>query len=205
MKCEDGLCEVAVEEVAVKEIVGEPAVSEAGKSAVGEADLDTYSLVADVLAKVRGELDDHREAINENTNEITLNQEFLGEISSRIDRLAERIDELTLFVKGSGKSSQASWDIKPLSEREKEVFHAFYVLCEQKNNAVTYKELAQQLDVGESTAAGFMTSFVAKGIPLVKRYHAGRAYVGMEQGFRMAQAQRNIVGLSTLLTYWQQT
>ncbi len=164
---------------------------------------DAYTLVADVLGKVREELDDHREAINENTNEITLNQEFLNSLSSRIDTLTSRIDELTLLVKCGSQPAKQEWQIAPLTDREKEVFHALYVVSEERNNAATYKELAQKLGASEASVSAFVTSFVAKGIPIVKKYANGRAYVGLDVQFRHAQAKNNIVGINTLLTYWQ--
>lgn len=164
---------------------------------------DVYGLVSDVLAKVREELDDHRGAINENTSEIQINQEFMNELSSKIDKLASRLDELTLLVKCGQQAQKQEWKVEPLTEREKQVFHAFYVESEARNNACTYKELAASLKTSEASIASFVASFVAKGIPLVKRYHAGRAYVGLDQAFRHAQAKENIVGINTLLTYWQ--
>jgi chromosome segregation ATPase len=164
---------------------------------------DVYVLVADVLSKVREELDDHREAINENTNEITLNHEFLNELSGRMDKLSERLDELTLLVKCGQQTKDQEWKITPLTSREKEVFHSLYVLGEDRNNAVTYKELSKQLKTSESSVAAFVASFVAKGIPVVKKYSGGRAYVGLDPAFKLAQAKSNIVGINTLLTYWQ--
>ena len=165
--------------------------------------VEVYSLVSDVLAKVREELDEHREVINENTNEITLNQEFLNELSCKIDKLTERIDELTLLIKCGAQTATQEWKIQPLTTREKEVFQALYVQSEERNNAVTYKELSSKLKTSEASVASFIASFVAKGIPLVKRYSSGRAYIGLDQAFRHAQAKDNIVGVNTLLTYWQ--
>ena len=162
-----------------------------------------YGLVADVLATVREELDDHREAINENQNEITINQELFNELSSRLDKLTERIDELTMLIKCGVRAQKQEWKIEPLTTREKEVFQAVYALSEERNNAATYKELAQRLKTSEASVTAFIGSFVAKGIPIIKRYSGGKAYVGLDQAFRHVQAKENIVGVNTLLTYWQ--
>jgi hypothetical protein len=166
------------------------------------AGAEVYGLVADVLTDVREELDDHREAINENTSEISLSQEMVAALAKRMDALTARIDELTLLVKGRGQIAQ-QWQLKPLSEREKQVFHALYALSGQRNNAVSYNELAFELKTSESSITGFVAAFIAKGIPVVKRYAGGKAYVGLDDGFRQAQARDNIVGINTLLTYWQ--
>ena len=161
-----------------------------------------YGLVADVLSKVREELDDHREAINENTNEVNLNHEFLNELSGRMDKLTERVDELTMLIK-CGAQQKKNWEITPLTNREKEVFQTLYVLGEDHNNAVTYKDIAQKLKTTEAAIGSFVSSFVAKGIPIVKKYSGGRAFIGLDLAFKHAQAKENIVGVNTLLTYWQ--
>jgi biotin operon repressor len=176
--------------------------SQASASRENQAGEAVYGLVSEVLTQVREELDDHREAINENTSEIGLGHEMVAELAKRIDVLTARIDELTLLVKGKGQTAQR-FEIKPLSEREKQVFHVLYSLSEQRNNAVSYDELAFTLKTSESSIAGFVAAFIAKGIPVVKRYASGKAYVGLDECFRQAQAKDNIVGINTLLTYWQ--
>jgi hypothetical protein len=188
-----------IDDNATENELGATQTSASQESQAGEA---VYGLVSEVLTQVREELDDHREAINENTSEIGLGHEMVSELAKRIDLLTARIDELTLLVKGRGQTV-ATWDLKPLSEREKQIFHALYALSEQRNNAVSYNELAFELKTSESSIGGFIAAFIAKGIPVVKRYAGSKAYVGLDEGFRHAQARDNIVGINTLLTYWQ--
>ena len=51
-----------------------------------------------VLAEIKDELNDHLDAINHSTNEISSNYEYLCEIDFKINKLAERLDQLQLFL-----------------------------------------------------------------------------------------------------------
>lgn len=50
------------------------------------------------LSSVRDEFEDHLEAINENTNEIQSNYEFLCELDSKIEKLNEIIDKMQFLI-----------------------------------------------------------------------------------------------------------
>ena len=51
-----------------------------------------------LLSEVKDELEDHREAINENTNEVQSNYEHILRVENKIDKMQERIEEMTLMV-----------------------------------------------------------------------------------------------------------
>ncbi len=57
------------------------------------------------FSRIKSEFDEHREAINQNTNEIQHNYEFLCKLDSKIERLNERIDELTMFIHSTIKQA----------------------------------------------------------------------------------------------------
>jgi len=152
-----------------------------------------------VIEAFREELDDHREGINENTTEIEANHEFLQELSGRIDKLAERLDELTLLAKG--KNAQEKAKVEPLTKREKDVFQAIYAIGADVP-FTTYRDIARNLCITESLAAQFVTNIIEKGVLIVKRYSEGRAYINLEPKFREQQAKKNVVGVNALLTYW---
>jgi len=89
-----------------------------------------------ILSAVREELDDHRESINENTTEIQTSHEFLAQLDDKLDKLAVRIDELTLLVKG--RSEKSSTSVKTLTKREKQVFQTIYELGNM-SQFITYR------------------------------------------------------------------
>ena len=53
------------------------------------------------FTKIRHEFEEHLQAINENTNEISANYEYICEIESKMDRLSERIDNIQLFLEAN--------------------------------------------------------------------------------------------------------
>ncbi|MBW3005115.1 hypothetical protein KY310_04755 [Candidatus Woesearchaeota archaeon] len=152
-----------------------------------------------VLEAVREELDDHRESINENTTEIQTNHEFLMQLDAKIDKLASKIEEISLLVKGSSEEKQ--FKVKALTKREKEVFQALYALGSTKS-FITYREIAAHLSISESLIAQYVANIVEKGVPLVKRYSSNRVYINLTQSFREKQAKHCVVGLNTPLSYW---
>lgn len=149
--------------------------------------------VANVL---RDELDDYRQAINENTAEIETVYEFLGELDVRMNRLQAVVEEIALVVKGK---SQAR--IEPLSRRERIVCQGIYVLGETKP-WVCYDDLAKQCGLAKDCLAAVIACLVSKNVPVMKKYDAGKAYVQLSSEFRERQATKNVIRADCLLTYW---
>ena len=148
---------------------------------------------------IREELDDHRAAINENTTELLSNHEFLGELNEKFEKISERLDELTLLVKG--KKEEKVFEICPLTKREKDAFLGLYTLCQQYK-FVTYKQLARKLSITVELATSYVTQLVGKGIPVLKKYQKSIAYLGLNKEFAQKQAKDNIVKLNHPLSYW---
>lgn len=156
------------------------------------------SQVDEVLACFREELDDHRLAINENTAELASNMDAVNELNSKVDRLSERLDELTLLVKGT--LSKRSFELKPLNAREKDVFQALYEFTESAPYA-TYDQLARACSVTREMVSLHVNAMVRKGVPVIKRLNGNSVMLRLEENFREEQAKRNLVGLSSLLHF----
>lgn len=155
--------------------------------------------ISTVLECMREELDDHRLAINENTDELVATNEFTNELSRRLDKLTERVDELTLLIKG--QKEQKSFDIQPLSNREKEVFHALYVLTESQPYA-SYEQVARKTCLTRGIVMDTLTSMALKGVPILKKLDGTTVFLKLDSDFRQLQAKQNIIGLNSLLTAW---
>ncbi len=57
-------------------------------------------VIKDAFVAVKGELDDYRESINENSQEIEANYDFLFAVEKKMNKIEEKVDELTFFMKG---------------------------------------------------------------------------------------------------------
>lgn len=154
-----------------------------------------------ILSQFREELDDHRDAINENADEVQSNHQLLLQLDQKLNWLAERIDELSLFVKGTHEKPR--FEITPLNQKEKEVFVVLYQLTET-SPFCTYREMARKLAIPDSLAASYITRMIEKGIPIVKKYDCNTVFLRLEDCFRQTQAKENIVGINPPLTCWLQ-
>lgn len=154
-----------------------------------------------ILESMREELDDHRAAINENTNELQANHEYIGSVEEKLDKLHARIEELFLLIQG--KSAETTVQIQPLTKREQEVFQALYIVGEGIP-FVSYKQLGRKLGASEAVVSGFVTNLIEKGVPILKKYDDGHAFVQLEQKFRQKQAKEVVIGLNSLLSHWLQ-
>ncbi len=152
-----------------------------------------------IFDSFREELDDHRAAINENTNELQSNHEYIRSVEEKIDKLHARIEELFLIVEG--KKAEQKLEIQPLTKREQEVFQALYIVGESIP-FVSYKQLARKLNISEQLISGFITNLVEKGVPIMKKYDDGLAFVQLEPKFRQKQAKEVVIGLNSLLSHW---
>ncbi len=157
--------------------------------------------VQSILEGLREELDDHRSAINENTNELQANHEYIHSVEEKLDKLHARIEEL--FLLATGKSDEQKIEIQPLTKREQDVFQALYVVGEGVP-FVSYKQLARKLGSSEALVSGFITNLIEKGVPILKKYDEGLAFVQLEPKFRQKQAKDVIIGLNSLLSHWMQ-
>jgi len=145
------------------------------------------------FSKIKEELNDHRETLNQNTNEIQSNYELLCRLESKLDKLEERVDEISLFVqqkKDSDPSEQFS--VSTLTRKEQEVFMAIYT----NEEGVTYYQIARKTGLTEDLVVCYVTNLIAKGVPLIKRYVATGVVVYLDEEFKRLQAQQNILKIS---------
>ena len=164
------------------------------------SDADVFrQQISTVLACMRSELDDHRLAVNENTDELIATNECVSDLSRKIDKLAERLDELALLIRGP--SEQKGFTIRPLTGKEKEVFSALYNLTETQAYA-SYEQIARKALSTKSIVADLVTSMMAKGVPIVKRLDGTTIFLKLDGEFREIQAKENRIGLSAPLTAW---
>ena len=80
--------------------------------------------VEPILVSMRAELDDHLMSINENTDELNQNFACFEVMNQKIDALAQRVDKLSLFLRGLNQPviEEKKYELGPLTKKEKAVF-----------------------------------------------------------------------------------
>lgn len=151
------------------------------------------------FTNIRHEFEDHLLAINENTNEIAANYEYIAEIENKLDRLGARVDNIQMLIESNFNigpmERTVDFDVKRLNRREQEVFLVIYTLEEEKG-AVTYSDIASKLDISEQLAGNYVTEIIEKGVPIIKRYINSKPYLRLDPAFKTLQTKENILQLS---------
>ncbi|MEK6961529.1 MAG: hypothetical protein AABX47_10260 [Nanoarchaeota archaeon] len=155
--------------------------------------------VVAVISSIREELDDHRQAINENTEEVGSNFDFLVEIAKKVDSISERLDALQLQV--SKCKVEPQFQVGSLTNREKQVFSAIYSLTED-DPEVGYHQISSKMGSSEVLVAGYISNLIEKGVPVKKRYVGKAVKLSLDAKFRQEQAKANLVHLDAPLTAW---
>jgi|TARA_B100001971_G_C17888447_1_gene381732 hypothetical protein len=160
-----------------------------------------YSVLADAshelkgaFSQIRDEFEDHLISINENTNEIQSTHQYLAEVDSKIEKIGQRIDQLQMFLQqshGFKAEEKPQFSIKPLAKKEQEIFLMLYTL--EEKGAVNYADIARLTALTDDLVSSYVTSMIEKGIPIVKKYIHGRAYLTLNQEFKQLQAKENIL------------
>lgn len=150
------------------------------------------------FAAIKQELEEHLQAINENTNEIAANYEYICELESKFDRLSERVDTIQMFLEAGSNISFAkrnNFEVKKLNRMEQQVFLVIYTLEEEKGG-LTYRDIAEKLNISEQLSGNYVTSIIEKGVPVLKRYINSKPYLRLDPEFKTLQAKENILQLS---------
>ena len=153
----------------------------------------------EVLRSMREEIDEHRSVLNDNTNDIQTNFEFLCELERKIDQLHDRIDELSLLVRGT--SVKKTFKVQPLSIKEKEIFTSVLSLLESFPQ-VSYPQIAQHIRVPVSVVGSYVSRIQEKGVPFIKKIQSGQVFLALDSEFRQMQITQNVVRLDVPLTNW---
>ncbi len=143
--------------------------------------------------KVKEEFDEHLDSINQNTNEIQQNYEYLCRLDMKIEKLSERIDEISLFIKQLVKMNSTS-EVMSLTENEKRVFLAIY---ESEKKPLTYSDIAERTGKDEQLIAHYIENLLLKRIPLIRTTQGNVSYFSLESSFKELQARKNILNINS--------
>ncbi len=155
--------------------------------------------VRTAFKKIKGEMTGHLDAINENTNEIQATNEYLCEIDSKIEKLRERIEEVSIFIGMNKSYDEITNPVKSLTTNEKEVFMVIYALGEEKEY-ITYEDIAKNLGLTEQLAMNYITNITEKGVPIMKRYINNKVNLRLNPDFKRLQTKENLLNIDQAVT-----
>jgi len=146
------------------------------------------SKLRDALVHVREELDEHLDAINENTGEIQSNYTYVQKLDARLDELFLRLERIERVLEKQAPRSA----IKPLTHGEKQVFLVLYT----GEESLTYPEISHRTGYPEALVKHHVNELIEKGVPVVKSYFNSTPSLKLEPHFKEQQAKENLVNLS---------
>lgn len=155
--------------------------------------------IGQAFVKIREEFSEHLQAINENTNEIQANYEYLCEMDAKIDKLAEKLDEIALFIKHPHAVRKQEFSVAPLTKSEQEVFQSLYALVHEKGNA-TYLDIGRRCGLTEELVQSYVQNLIEKGVPVQKKYLGSHPLLSIDHDFCELQAKENILGISEIIS-----
>jgi len=145
---------------------------------------------------VREELDEHRDSINQNTNEVQSNYEYICKLDSKINKLSERVDELTMFIRQLKGQEQKTFEVSPLTRKEQEVFLVIYM-----NDEVTHKYIGRRLGFTEDLVECYVENLITKGVPVIKKRSSRNiSYLTLDPDFKAQQTKTNILNINETIT-----
>jgi predicted transcriptional regulator len=151
------------------------------------------------LNNVKDQFQQHLDSINDNTNEIQANYEYLCQLDNKIEKLAQRLDQIHLFLKQLTNNDnfvpdiEDNYQVQPLTVKEREVFLVMYAVA--GNKLLSYKNIADKINLTESLVQQYITNLIEKGVPIIKEYRMGKPYLKLDPKFVELQAKNNILNI----------
>ncbi len=150
------------------------------------------------LKSTKNELDEHLEAINENTSEIQVSYEGMNDLNNKIEKLTERLERIELFLQTNSNFivEERTFDVKPLTKTEQHVFLVIYALEDEKGY-VSYADISRKTGMPNYMVNEYLARLVEKGIPIIKKYVNNTPYIKLNPDFKRLQAKENILMIDT--------
>ncbi|NQU98971.1 hypothetical protein HQ533_05925 [Candidatus Woesearchaeota archaeon] len=137
----------------------------------------------------KDEIDMHLDSINQNTNEIQTNYEYLANIEAKVDKLSDKVDEIQMQLNPHFYSQNFS-EIE-LSKREQEIFLGIYT----EEDRVSVVKLSKKLGLTMELCEALIGRIVAKGIPVVRQLVNGDVFISLDYVFKDLQARKNVLNI----------
>jgi len=175
---------------------GDVVIENNRKKSDSSLDFGASEELQSIFDSIREEIDDHLCSINENTNELQSNYEYISQVDAKLDKLSERLDQMQMFLQRYGFSveEKPKFNCQPLTKKEQEVFLLLYTL--EEKGAVSYDDIARRSGIPSDSVAIYITCMIQKGVPIIKRCIHNKMYMKLDKDFKKAQAKENVLKIS---------
>ena len=150
------------------------------------------------FSKIREEMEEHLDSINENTKEIEGIYKYIFGLEEKIEKLNERIDDVCMQL--GKKEAYENFELtEKLSIREQEVFLILYAQVEN-NGPLCYRDISKKLGLTESLVRECVAGLIGKGVPIIKRYINNKTYLDIDPTFKQVQVKKNVLQINENLS-----
>lgn len=148
--------------------------------------------VAAAFSRVKEELSEHLDAINQNTSEFESVHQRITTLEVMFEKLVERVDELTMQSKPD-VFTEDSFNVN-LSLREQEMFVILYTSTKE----LSAKQIAKYLGLTEELVHTHIYKLISKGVPIIKQFvdDATLKY-SLDKVFKDLQARKNLIHINS--------
>jgi predicted transcriptional regulator len=167
--------------------------SNSNDNIISSEEIGTLGTDLSQITQMREELDEHLQAINENTNELDIQNSYICEIDNRLTKIEEKMDELHFLLKQLVTRAKLSVE---LGKDEQRVFLILYT----HSKFMTTEELGCRSMIDKFTAEEAITSMMDKGIPIDREIFDGNVYFRMNKEFKLRQAKEHVIKIDTDVT-----
>jgi hypothetical protein len=150
------------------------------------------------VAQLREELNDHLNAINENTDEIETNFSYLINLEKKFNLLEKKLDKIMSMLAHVAPQDTGEKEVKRINinDKEQQVFSILY----DSPRALDCKQMASRLRRSETFVRYNINALLSKGIPISKHVMNRTTYFLVDPEFKELQCKQNILNLSKTLT-----
>ena len=145
------------------------------------------------FSKIKEELDDHLDSINQNDTELRSLYEYMARLNDKVDKISQRMESMEYYRGGNMTEKKEITTI--ILSREEEELLALLMSNTHKKSLTTYEIIADKMDISTVYSSNLVSSLLEKGIPVVKRFLNGNVLLELDKEFMQTQVQYNIVTL----------
>lgn len=127
-----------------------------------------------VFSKIKEELEDHLESINQNTIEIQSSFEYLSRLSNRIDKIEQRLSQMEL----DGPRDRSIETV--LLTRDEEEIYAILVESTTRRQLLSYEDVAHKAQISKTFCAHLIASLIDKGVRVGKKFSNGNVLLEID-------------------------
>ncbi len=155
-------------------------------SSIREVYSDLLEHIDNVAADIRGELDDHLQSINDNTEEISIQNSAICEIDNRLNKLEEKLDKVHFMFKQLLNRSLVSVD---LSKDEQKSFLTLYT----HDGFLSVPAISKRTGMEHDSVEESLMSLMDKGVPVEREIIDMQIYFRLNKEFRLRQAKEQLI------------